>query len=55
MLLEWGVSLMAKDKSYGNTALSTLYLEILKTRSDEEMAFLEEKVITFFANLLPPA
>ena len=42
MLLERGVSLMAKDKSYGNTALSTLYLEILKTRSDEEMAFLED-------------
>ena len=42
ILLDKGVSLMAQDKKYGNTALFTLCLEVFKVRSDETMAFLED-------------
>lgn len=41
MLLEKGVSLTAKDKKYGNTALFTLCMEIFKVRTAEALEFLE--------------
>lgn len=41
ILLERGVSLTAKDKKYGNSALFTLCYEIFKVRSAEGLAFLE--------------
>jgi ankyrin repeat protein len=41
ILLDRGVSLVAKDKKYGNTALFTLCMEIFKVRSVEALEFLE--------------
>lgn len=41
ILLDRGVSLVAKDKKYGNSALFTLCHEILKVPSAEALDFLE--------------
>lgn len=41
ILLDRGVSLVVKDKKYGNSACYTLCHEILKIASDEMLAFLE--------------
>ncbi len=41
ILLDRGVSLTAKDKKYGNSALFTLCYEIFKVRSSEALDFLE--------------
>lgn len=41
ILLDRGVSLTAKDKKYGNSALFTLCYEIFKVRSAESLDFLE--------------
>ena len=41
-LLEQGVSLTQKDKKYGNTAMLTLAIEVLKRKTSENLDFIKK-------------